>query len=99
MRRALAIVLMLVAAPPAYAQEPHATVRADPWHLTVTDGARVILDGGALSYSTAAGSFHATRVLSERRDGRDYSAELATDDPLGGRIRLRLAPAAEGVLS
>jgi hypothetical protein len=47
---------------------------------------------GTLGFRTALGWFHATRVVEGRRDGADYEAVLATSDPLGRRLGLRLGP-------
>ncbi len=45
-------------------------------------------------------SFHATRVLNGRpHELRGWAATLATNDPAGRRIAVRLAPDAEGVIS
>jgi alpha-glucosidase (family GH31 glycosyl hydrolase) len=41
----------------------------------------------------------ATRVLSSARDGSALLLDVATDDPLGGRLAVRLAPDSEGVIS
>jgi len=43
--------------------------------------------------------FHATRVLSSRREGDALVLETATNDPLGHRLEVTLAPAREGVVS
>lgn len=85
-----------------------ATVSADPWGLSFTDrSGRVVLAQhpgtgsgpvGTLGFRAGGVWWHATRVLSERRDGRAYLAELATTDPLR-RMEIRLAPDAEGVLA
>jgi alpha-glucosidase (family GH31 glycosyl hydrolase) len=85
-----------------------ARVATDPWHLAFEDaaGAPVLSEAigtgssldGTLGYSAGGTWFHATRVVDEA-PGAEYSAELATTDPLGGRIRVRLAPDADGVLT
>ncbi len=55
--------------------------------------------GARLGFRTAAGSFHATRVLVGRRSGWGWTGTLATDDPAGRRMAVRLAPDAEGVIA
>ena len=85
-----------------------AHVQPDPWHLQF----QVAPSGPTLSESRATGPgptgtlgfrtrdtwFHATRVTQSGRDGDAYTATLATTDPLGRTIALRLAPDAEGVI-
>jgi alpha-glucosidase (family GH31 glycosyl hydrolase) len=60
-------------------------------------GGRTVLAGApaALGFRTAAGSFHATRALASGAHG----ATLATDDPAGRRLSLRLARDADGVIA
>ncbi|MBA3328661.1 MAG: glycoside hydrolase family 31 protein, partial [Solirubrobacterales bacterium] len=54
---------------------------------------------GALGFRTGVGWWRATRVLDERRDGPAYEATLATTDPLGRRMAVRLAPAGDGEIT
>jgi alpha-glucosidase (family GH31 glycosyl hydrolase) len=85
-----------------------AQTASDPWRLDFVDGAgrsvlreaarRDLGPSGTLGFRTAAGWFHATRVVSERRDGRAYVATLATSDPLGRRLSVRIERDAEGVI-
>ena len=85
-----------------------ARTASDPWRLDFVDGAgrsvlreaarRDLGPSGTLGFRTAAGWFHATRVVSERRDGRAYVATLATSDPLGRRLSVRIERDAEGVI-
>jgi alpha-glucosidase (family GH31 glycosyl hydrolase) len=86
-----------------------ASVAPDPWHLSFTEhGGREVLaelSGGAgtgpsgtLGFATGATWWHATRVVNEQREGHDYVASLATSDPAGRRLELRIAPDAEGVI-
>ncbi|HYP47320.1 MAG TPA: TIM-barrel domain-containing protein [Thermoleophilaceae bacterium] len=80
-----------------------------PWSLRFTDGAgRTVLaeaEGhgsgrvGTLGFRTEAGWFHATRALSGEREGRGFSARLATSDPSGRTLSVRLAPDARGVIA
>ncbi len=88
-----------------------ATVTADPWRIVFTDaGGTPVLgevtrsDGGptgTLGFRDATTSrwSHATRVVDERRDGGAYLATLATDDPLGRRLAVRVAPDGDGVVA
>ena len=54
---------------------------------------------GTLGFRTAAGGFHATRVLDSRRRRDAWTATLATNDPAGRRLAVRLAPDAHGVMA
>jgi len=62
-----------------------------------------VLNNAILGYYQALESetawFHATRVLSSRRDGAALVLELATNDPLGHTLELTLAPAGEGAIT
>ena len=51
---------------------------------------------GTLGFETGAGWWRATRVLSRRREGDAYVATLATTDPLGRTLGVRLAPGGDG---
>ena len=86
-----------------------ATVGADPWALRF-DGpagqatlAQAAGAGGgptgALGFRSGIAWWRATRVLAARRDGDAYEATLATTDPLGRRIDVRIAPAGDGVIA
>jgi alpha-glucosidase (family GH31 glycosyl hydrolase) len=91
------------------ARSLRATVSPHPWHVDFTDarGGAVLSEArdtglgpsGTLGFSTQAGWFHATRVLTERREGANYVAQLATTDPLGRRLDVRISPDAEGVIA
>ena len=85
-----------------------ATTSARPWSLTFRDGAgRTVLHeaarrdlgpSGTLGFRTAAGWFHATSVISERSEAGAYVARLATGDPAGRTLSLRIERNAEGVI-
>ncbi|HEX6115546.1 MAG TPA: TIM-barrel domain-containing protein [Solirubrobacterales bacterium] len=85
-----------------------ADVDADPWRLALSDaeGTPVLLEhpgtgagaAGTIGFRTAAGWAHATRVVSSRRDGDAYFAELATTDA-ARRLEVRIAPAADGEIA
>jgi alpha-glucosidase (family GH31 glycosyl hydrolase) len=114
-RALLLIVLVALVAPAgAGAAEVDAgSLRArtsgDPWRLIFTDrGGRTVLaeapgtgsgPTGTLGFRTAAGWSHATRVVEGRRVGRAYEATLATTDPAGRRLALRLQRDHEGVIA
>jgi len=81
-----------------------------PWSLEFTDrdGQPVLSEapgtGGGptarLGFKTALGWFHATRVVRSRAHGSTaYDATLATNDPLGRQIELRLERDADGVIA
>ncbi|MEA2390970.1 MAG: hypothetical protein QOK31_1079, partial [Solirubrobacteraceae bacterium] len=86
-----------------------AIVDESPWHLAYYGSARAAglrEDAGTttgptgrLGFETAAGWWRATRVLDARRTGGAYEATLATTDPGGRRLRLRIAPDAPGVIA
>jgi sulfoquinovosidase len=84
-----------------------ASVSRDPWGLTFEGGGLPALrelrgggtgPAGSLGFQSGGVWWHATRVLRDRRDGDAYVASLATTDPLGATIELRLAPDSEGVI-
>jgi alpha-glucosidase (family GH31 glycosyl hydrolase) len=87
--------------------QAHTTER--PWSLVFTErgGGTVLAEApgagsgptGRLGFRTQAGWFHATRVVHGRRSGRAYEATLATSDPAGRRLELRLEPDAPGVIA
>jgi alpha-glucosidase (family GH31 glycosyl hydrolase) len=81
-----------------------------PWSLEFTDrdGQPVLSEApgtgggptGRLGFKTALGWFHATRVVRSRVEGSTaYDATLATNDPLGRQIELRLERDADGVIA
>ena len=86
-----------------------ATVTADPWHVVLTDrkGREVLSESqaagsgpsGPLGFRTAAGWAHATRATSLERDGGVVVAEVATTDPAGGTLSVRIEPTASGVIA
>src|SRR3954468_20710438 len=109
MRRA-AIVLTcltaLTAAAPVRAQSVPAgalTVRdtADPFVLAFHQrgGATLRTLPGALGFDAATGQVHATHVVAARSERGTLIATVATDDPLGRAIEVRVARAGEGVAS
>ena len=83
------------------------TSSADPWGLRLVDGSGEIVlaedpstgagSAGTLGFQSGGVWHHATRVLNSST-GDGYAAELATNDPGGRRISLRLRPTAEGVI-
>ncbi len=88
----------------------HAEITEDPWSLDLVDdrGRSVLAENddtgtgptGTLGFRTTGGVWrHATRVVSSDRQGGAYTAELATNDPLGRRLNLRLEPDADGVIA
>jgi alpha-glucosidase (family GH31 glycosyl hydrolase) len=82
-----------------------ARIASDPWHLDFAQSGGATLSEsratgsgptGSLGFRTPLGWFHATRVVGEGFDGPAYTGELATTDPLGRRIEVRVEPAGEG---
>ena len=96
-----------MAAPAQAATVDAGSLRADTggaeWRLRLTgrDGRDVLAEGeGArLGFRTGAGWFRATRVLEESSEGATARLRVATDDPLGRVLDVRLAPDAEGVIA
>ncbi len=86
-----------------------AVVSPQPWHLALVDGrGNPVLSelggsgpgpSGALGFRVGTSWRHATQIVAERRLGRAYLATLATNDPGGRRIEVRLVPAGNGVIS
>jgi len=83
-----------------------ARVADSPFALTVSDArAGLVLRSAAgegrdaaLAFSAGGSWRRATSVLASRRTRFAYEAVLATDDPDGRRIALRIAPAGSGIL-
>jgi alpha-glucosidase (family GH31 glycosyl hydrolase) len=108
-RRVLSILAVALVTPQAAAAQQldagslRARVAHNPWGITFVDRAgRTVLaeaPAGTLGFRTAAGSFHATRVVASRRAGRAWKARLATSDPLGRRLSVRLERDAEGAIA
>ena len=100
---AAAVAALLVLVPPAFAQE---TVDAGPLRAAL-DPSNARLSFGELAGHpalplaalTRSGWHGATRAESVARDGPALVATLATDDPLGTTIALRIAPDADGVIA
>ena len=85
-----------------------ADVSLDPWGLSLLDrsGATVLAEdpatgpgpSGTLGFRSGGVWHHAIRTLSGTAHGDEYLAELATNDPAGRTIELRLRAAQEGVI-
>ncbi len=88
---------------PAAATELVVRTTADPFNLAFVErSGRALLTqspGLRLGFRTPAGWAGATRVVTGRRSGSAYSATLATSDPLGRRLKLRIEPGGEGVIA
>jgi alpha-glucosidase (family GH31 glycosyl hydrolase) len=108
-RRVLLILAAALVAPQAAAAAEvdagpiRARTTQSPWSVAFLDrsGHTVLAEapGRTLGFGTAAGSFHATRVVASRRSGSGWKATLATSDPLRRRLAVRLAREAEGVIA
>src|SRR4051794_8150594 len=109
MRRAailLACLAALTTAPGARAQSVPAgslTVEtaADPFSLRFHQhgGSTLRMPPGALGFDAATGQVHSTRLVSARTEGGALIATIATDDPLGRTIDVRVTRGGEGVAS
>ena len=82
-----------------------AQVETDPWRIAFVQPngptlaeARGSGAAGALGFRTNSGWHHATRALSTSRDGGALNLELATTDPLGRRLTVRIEPSGEGAV-
>ncbi|MFN8175802.1 MAG: glycoside hydrolase family 31 protein [Solirubrobacteraceae bacterium] len=103
---ALAPAAGAAAHPEVWAGRLGARVADSPFALTVLDArAGVVLrsaagdgPGSALAFSAGGRWSRATHVIASRRTRVAYEAVLATDDPGGRRIALRIAPAGSGIL-
>jgi alpha-glucosidase (family GH31 glycosyl hydrolase) len=108
---ALALVALLATPAPAAETVPAGAIEArvdlDPWHVEFVqpDGptlseARHTGTGpaGTLGFRTSTGWWHATRALTTGHDGQALTAELATTDPLGRRLAVRVEPSGEGAI-
>jgi alpha-glucosidase (family GH31 glycosyl hydrolase) len=98
-----ALLWLTVAAAPAAAQERveagSLSATFDPATARVAFG---VLNGHAalpIAFRDQGGWHGATRAEEVRREGEGLHATLATDDPLGRTIALRIFPDAEGVIA
>jgi alpha-glucosidase (family GH31 glycosyl hydrolase) len=86
-----------------------ARVTGDPWGLVFLErsGRPVLAEAGGrgrgptgtLGFRTSAGWVHAARVVRGRRSGSAYAATLATNDPGGRRLAVRISPDGRGVIA
>ena len=86
-----------------------AHVATDPWRLSFTqtrgggvgESPATGSDGpaGTIGFKSALGWAHATRVVSARRDGDAAVLAVATNDPVGRGLAVRIQPAGAGVIS
>ena len=81
-----------------------ATIETDPWSLTFTDGnGRTLLQEtetssstpGRLGFSRGGTWYHATRATDVEESGGSLTATLETNDPLGNKLELTVAPAGD----
>ena len=87
------VALALLAAPAA------ARAQVDPASGAMTVGALEESPAQRAGFRTPAGWFRAARALSVRQEGAATVAELATNDPAGRTLQLRVAPDGEGVVA
>src|SRR4051794_1365168 len=57
------------------------------------------LAGGRLGFRTAGGWRRATRILARRTESRALVLRVATDDPAGRRLSVRLRPSGGGIIA
>jgi alpha-glucosidase (family GH31 glycosyl hydrolase) len=106
----VALVIVLAAAPAVAAASTvvdagslRARVASDRWGLTLVDerGHTVLAEDAAQALGFQSGGVwhRATSIVTADTHGGTYEAELATDDPAGRRISVRLKRSAEGVIS
>ena len=100
-RLLLPLTLLATLLPAAVAS---ASLRVDvltPFGLTVTQSSRgggtIVLENRALGFSTPQGFFHVTEVVGRRKVGGNRQLTLATDDPAGRRLTLRIDKAGNGI--
>ncbi len=94
-------------APPAVltvvGDETVATVATDPWRLTVRArrGGSVLEEaaGAELGFSSVLGRRHATRVVAATREDEGWRLQVATDDPTGTQLIVRIARGPSGGVS
>ena len=72
---------------------------AQPGAATLTERVGGGTTPGPIGFKTLSGWAHATRVAATHRDGGALVATVATDDPAGRRLTVRVAPAGPGVIS
>ncbi|HEX2016896.1 MAG TPA: TIM-barrel domain-containing protein, partial [Solirubrobacteraceae bacterium] len=86
-----------------------ASISPNPWQLVFRDarGTPVVTEStglglgrtGTLGFESGGGAwYHATRVLTQAREGSAWTATVATTDPGGRSLAVRLEPDGEGVL-
>ena len=113
MRRAALAALVLAAWTPAAQAATvesgslSAATTDEPWGLVFEDGRGEVLRQhpgtatgatGALGFRTALGWWRATRVERGERRAGAYEATLATTDPMGRKLDIRIEPAGEGIV-
>jgi alpha-glucosidase (family GH31 glycosyl hydrolase) len=103
----LSLVLVLACAAPASAASVSsgpltAKVGEHPWHIAFSQRGGPGLDEApvaTLAFHTAAGWMHATDVVSTHRSGDRLVADVATSDPQGRHLEVRIEGAGPGALS
>jgi alpha-glucosidase (family GH31 glycosyl hydrolase) len=79
-----------------------ASVAENPWHVTFTQRGGATLSeapAATLAFHTPAGWMQATGVVTARRDGKQLLVDVATSDPAGRHMAVRIFPAGSGVLA
>jgi alpha-glucosidase (family GH31 glycosyl hydrolase) len=77
-------------------------IQTSPWRLTFRDTRGTVLQDhrqGGLSFTANGASYSATRATSTQRQGDAFTATLATTDPLGRTIAVRIRPDGQGAIA
>ena len=72
----------------------------EPFALAIAQsgaGATLVLDEASLGFRTTTGSYRVTRLLAQREVGGNQELTLATDDPAGRTLTLRIDKAGNGI--
>ena len=78
-----------------------AALAADPWRITFADARGTVLAEHpdlTIGFTAGGSRFRATRATDLRRDGEEVVATLATDDPAGRTIAVRIGRDGEGII-
>ena len=105
-RSLLGLAVALACAPPAGAATVSsgplsAAIGEHPWHLVFKQrGGRSLEEApsAALAFHTPAGWMHATQVVSMRHSGHGLVSVVATSDPAGRQVEVRIEAAGDGAL-
>jgi alpha-glucosidase (family GH31 glycosyl hydrolase) len=98
-RLSLSLAVVLACAAPASAAKISFAVTKSPWHLTFhLPGGRTLSEAEPLAFHTPAGWMQATQVVASHRTGDGTVLTVATSDPAGRRLEVRIEGAGDGAL-